>query len=80
MEVSTPAAKEQLKQLVEKIERLEEEKTNVTEALKDIFQEAKSNGFDVKTIKQVLKLRKMDSDSLAEQDALIELYRDILDI
>ena len=80
MEVSTPAAKEQLKQLVEKIERLEEEKTNVTEALKDVFQEAKSNGFDVKTIKQVLKLRKMDSDSLAEQDALMELYRDILDI
>ena len=80
MESSTNASKEQLKHLVEKIERLEEEKSHVAEALREVFQETKSNGFDVKAIKQVLKLRKMDRDSLAEQDALIDLYRDILNV
>ena len=73
-------SKEQLKHIVDKLERLEEEKINVTEALKEVFREAKSNGFDVKTLKQVLKLRKMDREKLQEQDALIELYRDILDV
>ena len=80
MEVANNLSKQQLKHLVEKLERLEEEKTNVSEALKEVFQEAKSNGFDIKTIKQVLKLRKMDRDKLQEQDALIELYRDILEV
>lgn len=80
MEVANNLSKEQLKHIVEKLERLEEEKSNVSEALKEVFQEAKSNGFDIKTIKQVLKLRKMDRDQLQEQDALIELYRDILEV
>jgi uncharacterized protein (UPF0335 family) len=80
MEVVDSSAKQQLKHLVEKLERLEEEKANVSEALKEVFQEAKSNGFDIKTIKQVLKLRKMDRDQLQEQDALMELYRDILEV
>jgi uncharacterized protein (UPF0335 family) len=80
MEVANNLSKQQLKHLVEKLERLEEEKANVSEALKEVFDEAKSNGFDVKTIKQVLKLRKMDRDQLQEQDALIELYRDILEV
>ncbi len=76
----TNVSKDQLKHIVDKLERLEEEKSNVTEALKEVFQEAKASGFDVKTIKQVLKLRKMDREKLQEQDALIELYRDILDV
>jgi uncharacterized protein (UPF0335 family) len=80
METANNLSKQQLKHLVEKLERLEEEKANVSEALKEVFDEAKSNGFDVKTIKQVLKLRKMDRDQLQEQDALIELYRDILEV
>jgi uncharacterized protein (UPF0335 family) len=80
MEVANNLSKQQLKHMVEKLERLEEEKANVSEALKEVFQESKSNGFDIKTIKQVLKLRKMDRDKLQEQDALIELYRDILEV
>ena len=80
MELETNISKEQLRHLVEKLERLEEEKSNVAEALKEVFQEAKSAGFDIKTIKQVLKLRKMDRDELQEQDALIDLYRDILEV
>lgn len=80
MESSSQVSREQLKNLVEKLERLEEEKVGITEALKEVFQEASSNGFDVKTIKTILKLRKMDRDQLQEQDALIELYRDILEV
>jgi uncharacterized protein (UPF0335 family) len=80
MDVESRAAKEQLKHLIEKLERLEEEKSHVGEALKEVFQEAKSNGFDVKTIKLILKLRKMDREKLQERDALIELYRDILEL
>lgn len=80
MELSSSVSKEQLKHLVEKIERLEEEKMAVAEGLKEVFQEAKSNGLDIKIIKQVLKLRKMDRDKLQEQDMLMELYRSILQV
>jgi uncharacterized protein (UPF0335 family) len=80
MDEVTNISKEQLKHIVDKLERLEEEKSNVTEALKEVFGEAKSTGFDVKTLKQILKLRKMDRAKLQEQDSLIELYRDILNV
>ena len=73
-------SREQLKQIVDKIERLEEEKTGVLEAIKEIYQEAKSNGFDVKALRQVVKLRKIDRDTLQEQDTLIEMYREILNV
>ena len=66
---------EKLKQIINKIETIEEERTESAELLKDAFNEAKSMGFDVKIIKHVLKLRKKDKDALAEEDSLIELYR-----
>jgi uncharacterized protein (UPF0335 family) len=65
---------QQLKQTIEKIERLEEEKTQISEHIKDVFAEAKSEGFDVKTIKSVLKLRKMKPEDMSEQEELLELY------
>ena len=69
-----------LKQIVSKIETIEQEKADYLEALKDAFSEAKSLGFDVKIIKHVLKLRKKDKEQLAEEDNLIELYRGALDV
>ena len=69
-----------LKQIVSKIETIEQEKADSAEALKDAFSEAKSLGFDVKIIKHVLKLRKKDKEQLAEEDNLIELYRGALDV
>jgi uncharacterized protein (UPF0335 family) len=80
MESTSQVSKEQLRNIVAKLERLEEEKVSITDAIKEVFQEASSNGFDVKTIKTILKLRKMDRDQLQEQDALIELYRSILEV
>ena len=70
----------QLKQIISKIETIEEERLESADLLKDAFNEAKSMGFDVKIIKHVLKLRKKDKDALAEEDSLIQLYRDALEI
>ena len=71
---------EKLKQIIHKIETIEQEKLEASDLLKDVFNEAKSMGFDVKIIKHVLKLRKKDKDALAEEDSLIELYRGALDV
>jgi len=71
---------EKLKQIVNKIETIEQERLESADLLKDTFNEAKSMGFDVKIIKHVLKLRKKDKDTLAQEDSLIELYREALKV
>jgi len=68
-------AADQLRSYIERIERLEEEKAALAADIKDVFDEAKGNGFDVKIMRQVLKLRKMDKDDLQEQEHLLELYK-----
>lgn len=73
-------AKGQLKQYIDRIERLEGEKSVLLDDIKQVFDEAKANGFDVKTMKQVIKLRKLDKNKLAEQDAILELYRQALEV
>ncbi|HJD59155.1 MAG TPA: DUF2312 domain-containing protein [Rickettsia endosymbiont of Omalisus fontisbellaquei] len=78
--MSEVVVKEQLEQYISKIERLEQEKADLSEEVKDIFQDASSHGFDVKAMKSILKLKKLDKDKLAEQDAMLELYRDTLGI
>ena len=72
--------KEQLEQYISKLERLEQEKADLSEEIKNIFQDASSHGFDVKAMKSILKLKKLDKDKLAEQDAMLELYRQTLGI
>ena len=71
---------EKLKQIINKIETIEQERLESTELLKDAFNEAKAMGFDVKIIKHILKLSKKDKDALAEEDSLIDLYRGALGI
>ena len=66
---------EKLKQIIDKIETIEEERAESADLLKDAFNEVKSMGFDIKIIKHVLKLRKKDKKKLEEEDSLIELYR-----
>ncbi len=73
-------AKDQLKQYIDRIERLEAEKSALLDDIKQVFDEAKANGFDVKTMKQIIKLRKLDKNKLAEQDAILELYRQALEV
>lgn len=64
----------QLKSLIERIERLEDEKAEVAEAIKEVYGEAKGNGFDVKILRQVIKIMRMDRAKRQENDAIIELY------
>ena len=71
---------DKLQQIISKIENIEQERLESADLLKDVFNEAKSMGFDVKIIKHVLKLRKKDKDDLAEEDSLIDLYRGALNI
>ena len=71
---------DKLKQIISKIETIEEERVELAELLKDAYNEAKSLGFDVKIIKHVLKLKKKDKDALAEEDNLIDLYRGALGV
>lgn len=67
-------AGDQLKAFVERIERLEEEKQGITDDIKDVYAEAKANGFDVKVLRQVIKMRKQDASERAELESLLELY------
>ena len=71
---------EQLRQIISKIEAIEQERQESADLLKDTYNEAKSMGFDVKIIKHVIKLSKKDKDTLAEEDSLIDLYRGALNI
>ncbi|MBB4268129.1 DUF2312 domain-containing protein [Roseospira visakhapatnamensis] len=68
-------AADQLRSFIERIERLEEEKENLSNDIRDVYAEAKSTGFDTKIMRQLVRLRKMDRDDLAEQDEILELYR-----
>jgi uncharacterized protein (UPF0335 family) len=78
--MSEIVAANQLKQYVSRIEKLELEKSEIVDDIKQVFDEAKATGFDVKALKQVIKLKKLDKDSLAEQEAILELYRQALEI
>ena len=70
----TETTKEKLRQTVAKIERLEEEKKEVAEQIKEIYAEAKAFGFDVKALRQVIRLRKVDKADREEQEMVLELY------
>ena len=67
-------AKDQLKSIGERIERLEEEKQALSDDIKEVYAEAKANGFDTRTLRTVVRLRKQDSNERQEQEALLELY------
>lgn len=73
-------AVDRLRSLIERIERLEEEKAAIASDIRDIFAEAKGAGFDTKAMRAMIKLRKMDAADRDEQEYLIETYRKALDI
>jgi len=73
-DILNQAAQTQLKSIIERIERLEQEKSEVAEQIKEVFAEAKGNGFDVKAIKKLVRLLKQDRAKLQEEKAILELY------
>jgi uncharacterized protein (UPF0335 family) len=73
----TPAAtfaKDQLKAVIERIERLEDEKKATSDDIKEVYAEAKGNGFDVKALRTIVRLRKQDVDERKEEEAVLETY------
>jgi uncharacterized protein (UPF0335 family) len=78
MEGPAGVTADQLKQLIERIERLEEEKQTIADDIKDVYAEAKANGYDTKIIKQVIRIRKQDKAEREEQEALLDLYLNAL--
>lgn len=71
-------AKEQLKSFVERIERLEEEKKATADDIKDVYAEAKGNGYDTKVLRRVIQIRKQDKAERQEQEAILDLYLEAL--
>lgn len=71
-------AADRLRSLIERIERLEEEKRGLAADVKDVYAEAKSAGFDTKIMRQIVRLRKMEDHDRKEQDELLDLYRQAL--
>ena len=69
---------EQLRQFIERIETLEEEKRGTADAIKDVYAEAKGTGFDAKTMRKIIALRRMEHHHRQEADALMETYRHAL--
>ena len=67
-------AKDQLKTIIERIERLEEEKAALANDIKEVYAEAKGNGFDVKAIRTIIKMRKMDASEREEQETVLDTY------
>ncbi len=64
-----------LKSYIERIERLDEDKAGIASDIRDVFAEAKSNGFDVKAMRQILKLRKMKANERTEAEYMLDLYK-----
>jgi len=67
-------AKDQLRSIIERVEKLEEEKKAISDDIRDVFGEAKVNGFDVKALRAIIRLRKMETSEREEHDAILETY------
>jgi len=74
----TRVAAEELRQFVERFERLEAEKKDIADQQKEVMAEAKARGYDTKVMRKVIALRKRDSDDIAEEEAILDLYKQAL--
>jgi uncharacterized protein (UPF0335 family) len=73
-EPATRFAKDQLKAIIERIERLEEEKKTISDDIRDVYAESKGNGFDVKALRTIVRMRKQDANERQEQETIVETY------
>ena len=76
--VSETPTGQRLRSFIERVERLEEEKKGLADDIKEVYAEAKAQGFDVKTMRKIVSLRKKDPDDRAEEDALLDTYMSAL--
>jgi uncharacterized protein (UPF0335 family) len=73
-EAAANFARDQLRAIVERVERLEEEKKAISDDIRDVYAEAKGNGFDVKALRTIVRMRKQDANERAEQETILETY------
>jgi uncharacterized protein (UPF0335 family) len=73
-EAATKFSKDQLKAVIERIERCEEEKKTISDDIRDIYAEAKGNGYDVKALRTIVRMRKQDANERSEQETILETY------
>ena len=73
-DVLNGTAQTQLKSIIERVERLEQEKSEISEQIKEVFNEAKGNGFDVKVLRKIVRIRKQDRAKRMEEEAILDLY------
>lgn len=78
MESTNSVAADQLRSIIERIEKLEEEKKAISEDIKEVYAEAKANGFDAKILRKVVSLRKKDKEERQEEEAILDLYLNAL--
>ena len=71
---TAPIAADQLRSIIERVERLEEEKANIAADIREVFAEAKGNGYDPKTLRLVMKIRKLESSEREEAEYLLDTY------
>lgn len=69
---------DELRQFIERVERLEAEKKDIAEQVKEVFAEAKARGYDTKAMRKLIALRKRSPDDIAEEEAVVELYKEAL--
>ena len=74
MDEISNAAADQLKAFIERIERLEEEKKNISDDIKDVYAEAKGTGFDIKVLRKIVSMRRQDQHERREQEEILSLY------
>ena len=72
---STAVAADQLRAIIERVERLEEDKKAISDDIKDVYAEAKGNGYDVKALRTIVRLRKQDADERQEQESILDAYK-----
>lgn len=77
-ESATKFAKDQLKAIIERIERLEEEKKTIADDISDVYAEAKGNGWDVKAMRTIVRMRKQDANERQEAETILETYMQAL--
>lgn len=78
--MSEAFAKDELKSFIDRIETMEVEKKAAADDIKEIYTEAKGRGYDVKTLRQIIRLRKLDKSDYEEMEAMLELYKQALDM
>ena len=77
-EPATKISKDHLRAIIERIERLEEEKKTISDDIRDVYAEAKGNGYDTKALRTIVRMRKQDANERAEQETILETYMQAL--